>query len=75
MPDARGGIWQWEALCRASRAWLLPIVVAANFLLPATHELWFSQFTIGRLPQELAMLREASLPGLDAANLIIEAER
>jgi tetratricopeptide (TPR) repeat protein len=53
---------------------LLPAVVAANFLLPATHELWFSQFMIGRFPAELARLREPSLPGLDAANLIIEAE-
>jgi tetratricopeptide (TPR) repeat protein len=73
-PTLVWGVWLWEASRPMSQAWLLPAVVAANFLLPATHELWFSQFTIGRLPAELANLRETSLPGLEAANLIVEAE-
>jgi hypothetical protein len=67
-------IWLWESRRPRSFAWLLPIVVAANFLLPATHELWSLQFTISRFPTEWARLMAPTPSGLVAANLIVEAE-
>lgn len=68
------GIWLWESWRPRSFAWLLPVVVAANFLLPATHELWALQFSISRFPTEWARLMAPTPSGLVAANLIVEAE-
>src|SRR5262249_52100413 len=47
--------------------------VAANFLLPATHELWFQSFTIVRLPTEIANWRGPIPPTFIAADLIGQA--
>ncbi|MES1213662.1 MAG: hypothetical protein ABUL64_03670 [Singulisphaera sp.] len=68
------GVWLWEAARSNSQAWLLPAVVAANFLLPATHELWFAQFKINHFPTELARYRAPTPPGFIASGLIAEAE-
>jgi hypothetical protein len=69
------GVWLWEGTRPASRAWLLPAVVLANFLLPATHELWFKQFRLEHFPTELANWQAAPTPVFVAADLIADAEK
>ena len=68
------GLWLWQLEGSPLPRWLLSAVVLANFLLPATHELWFAQFRIEHFPTELARLRGPLPPAMQAAQRIAEAE-
>jgi len=65
--------WSWESWRAPAHAWLLPAVVVANFLLPATHELWFQKFTIDHFPTEWNNWRGPPPPTFVAAELIGQA--
>lgn len=64
------GVWLAVESPRASPAWLLPAVMAANFLLPASHEIWFMSVPISRFPTELARWQGPTPAFLVAADLL-----
>ena len=46
-------VWLWEEWRRDRMSWVLPVVVAANFALPAMHVMWDQSLPIASLPVEL----------------------
>ena len=69
------GVWLSAALPRRWPRYMLPAVVAANLLLPSSHEMWHSSVPIARLPTELSRLFAPAPPILQAADLLDEAAR
>ncbi len=47
------GICLWKQGRPTSLRWALPVVVAANLLLPATHAIWFLTIPVASLPSEI----------------------
>lgn len=66
------GIWQWDAWRTASLAWALPLIVAMNLVLPATHVMWDRTVPIAYLPTQLRELQNPPV-FFAAARMIGEA--
>jgi len=67
------GIWLAVLAAPALPVWLLPAVVFTNFVLPATHEIWFMTVDISRFPTEFARWQGPTPPVLAAAELLEQA--
>ena len=65
------GAWLGYASRPAIFHWLLPLVVAANYLLPAAHEIWFMTVGISHMGTEFQRLR-GPVPEILAAATRIE---
>ncbi len=67
------GVWQWEKWRVGRWRFVLPCVVAANYVLPASHVMWNQKIDIRTMPVEIYALRDP--PTLfAAARLLLESD-